>query len=330
VGVHVAPEAEFVTQFPIPALRILGVVVHIAVQLPESDQAPKVHVAERVPVYPELQIGVHVVPEAELIKQSPVPAFEMLGREAQEVEVQVPVVDQEPEEHVAERVPVYPVLHTGTHVVPEAAPETQFPAPAFVIVGVPPQLVEVQVPVGVQVPELQFAERVPEYPELQVGTQVVPDADPEIQFPGPAFAIDGVPAQLVEVQVPVGVQVPELQVAERVPVYPELQVGTHVVPEAAPETQFPAPALAIVGRPVHAVEVQVPVGVQVPVLQVAERVPVYPVLHAGTHMVPEAAPETQFPAPAFAIVGVPAQLVEVQVPVGVHVPELQVAERVPV
>jgi hypothetical protein len=64
-----------------------------------------------------------------------------VGTPEHAVEVQLPVVDHDPELQVAERVPVYPELHIGTHVDPEAAPETQFPAPAFMIVGVPEQVV---------------------------------------------------------------------------------------------------------------------------------------------------------------------------------------------
>jgi hypothetical protein len=102
-------------------------------------------------------------------------------------------------------------------VVPEAAPETQFPAPAFAIIGTPTQFVEVQVPLVVQVPEVQLALRVPEYPELQAGVHVVPEAAPETQFPAPAFVIIGVPEQVVEVQEPVVDQTEFVHVAERVP-----------------------------------------------------------------------------------------------------------------
>jgi hypothetical protein len=80
-------------------------------------------------------------------------------------------------------------------------------------------------------------------------------------------------AQLVLVQVPVGVQVPREQRAERVPVYPELHVGVQEVPEADPETQFPDPAFGIVGKPEQAVLVQVPEVLHTPDVHVAERVP---------------------------------------------------------
>lgn len=41
------------------------------------------------------------------------------------------------------------------------------------------------------------------------------------------------------------------QVAERLPLNPELHVGTHVVPDKAPELQFPLPAFRINGKPAH-------------------------------------------------------------------------------
>jgi hypothetical protein len=106
---------------------------------------------------------------------------------------------------------------------------------------------------------LHVAVRLPVYPELHVGTHVYPVADPAIQFPGPAFNKLGVPAQAELVQDPVVDQTPFVHVAERVPVYPEIHVGTHEEPEAASETQFPAPALVIEGNVVQEVVEQVPV-----------------------------------------------------------------------
>jgi hypothetical protein len=49
--------------------------------------------------------------------------------------MQVPVMDQEPELHVAEVTPLNPELQTGVHIVPLAAPAAQFPGPPFVTVG---------------------------------------------------------------------------------------------------------------------------------------------------------------------------------------------------
>jgi hypothetical protein len=99
-------------------------------------------------------------------------------------------------------------------------------------------------------------------------------------------------------------------VAERVPVYPVAQAGAHVVPLDTGREQVPVTEFRMVGAEVHAAAVtQEPVVVHVPAAeQEAERVPVYPELHVGTHVVPEVDLATQFPGPELAIVGRPAHV----------------------
>jgi hypothetical protein len=159
-----------------------------------------------------------VVPEAAFVVQSPVPPFPIVNRATQGIAVQEPEVDQVELVQVAVRVPEYPVIHKGVHVVPLGELETQFPAPAFGITGVAVQAVLLQTPVDVQLAEAHVAEREPAKPELQVGVQVVPEGALSGQSPAPEFGIPGRPLHDVLVHMPVVVQAPELQVAERDPV----------------------------------------------------------------------------------------------------------------
>lgn len=63
---HVTPSKLSAMQFPLVPSAIVGTPEHRERQAPVVVQAPESHVAERVPVNPELQTGVQVVPEAEL------------------------------------------------------------------------------------------------------------------------------------------------------------------------------------------------------------------------------------------------------------------------
>jgi hypothetical protein len=93
-------------QSPATEFGIVGREGHaVLVHVPVVTQDPALHVDERVPENPELQIGVQRVPVAEFTTQSPGPALAIAGTVAQAVLVQVPVVDQDPVEHVALRVP---------------------------------------------------------------------------------------------------------------------------------------------------------------------------------------------------------------------------------
>lgn len=189
---------------------------------------------------------------------------------------QDPLVVQTPKSHVAERVPAYPTLQTGVHMVPLAELMAQFPASALAITGREGQAVLAQVPVVIQLPEEHVAERVPENPALQVGVQVVPLAEFATQFPALASGMVGKAEQAwppTTAHAPDVDQVPVVQVAERVPENPELQVGVHMVPLAELATQFPAPASWITGSPEQGNPIHAPVVVQVPSLQEAERVP---------------------------------------------------------
>jgi hypothetical protein len=276
-GVHVVPLAAPAAQFPEFPLEMAGgrVAQAVLAQVPVVTQTLLSHVAERIPENPELQAGTQVVPEAVLVTQVPAEASGMEGRVGQgwpPTAAQAPVVDQAPVVHVAERVPVKPVRHTGVHMVPEAELAEQSPARESEMVGSPEQGRPVQVPVEVQAPKSQVAERVPEYPVLQTGTQFVPCTDSGTQFPGSAFTIEGTEGQVCA-QVPVVTQAPTLQVAERVPVYPAIQTGVHLVPEATLTRQSPFWELGMEGREEQAVEVQEPVTVHEAALHVAERVP---------------------------------------------------------
>lgn len=102
---------------------------------------------------------------------------------------------------------------------------------------------------------------------------------------------------------PVEIQAAFVQVAERVPVNPELHTGVHVVPLADPATQSPGPELAIEGVSAQAVLEQLPVVIQAELSQVAESVPAYPELQVGVQVVPLAELATQSPTPALVIEG---------------------------
>lgn len=117
----------------------------------------------------------------------------------------------------------------------------------------------VQVPSTVHAALLQVAERVPAYPVLQTGAQTVPPGDGATQSPAAELEIGGSEAQAVLVHIPVVVHTALLQVAERVPVNPELQLGVQVVPLAVPTRQLPAPALEMEGNEEQLVLVHVPV-----------------------------------------------------------------------
>lgn len=112
-----------------------------------------------------------MVPEAAEVEQFPGSESRMGGGVVQVVAkaLQVPVVDQVPELHVAfiiiprlffsnlpERVPVKPDLQTGTQEVPEAAGEEQFPASESRMGGRVAQDAA-QAPVVAHVPELHVA-----------------------------------------------------------------------------------------------------------------------------------------------------------------------------
>lgn len=73
-------------------------------QVPSVYQNPAVHEAERVPEYPELHTGVHVVPLGELEKQFPGRELEIAGS-PRHVEVHMPLITQFPALHVAVTVP---------------------------------------------------------------------------------------------------------------------------------------------------------------------------------------------------------------------------------
>lgn len=81
-----------------------------------------------------------------------------------------------------------------------------------------------------QLPTLQVAERVPPNPELQTGVQTVPSGELATQSPGMALAIEGDEAHAVLAQEPLIIQLPEEQVANRVPENPELHTGVQVAP----------------------------------------------------------------------------------------------------
>jgi hypothetical protein len=102
----VVPEAEIVAQFPAPALAMTGRVAQaVEVQDPVIPQLPELHLAERVPEYPEAQTGVHVVPSGVLVPQVPARPLVMTGGLGQAVLEQAPVTAQDPELHFAEGVP---------------------------------------------------------------------------------------------------------------------------------------------------------------------------------------------------------------------------------
>lgn len=89
-----------------------------------------------------------LVPLLELAMQSPASALGIVGNPEQTA-TQLPLTVHEPAE-VAERTLVNPVLQT----VPSTEFGTQFPFSELEIVGIDVQVVLVQTPVGVQVPEL--------------------------------------------------------------------------------------------------------------------------------------------------------------------------------
>jgi hypothetical protein len=158
-------------------------------QAPVEVHRPFVQVADKVPVKPVLQTGVHVVPVGELETQFPIPALVITGSDGQLVVEHVPEVVHNPELQVAERVPEKPELKTGVHVVPVTEFATQSPGLAFATLGKVAHEVLVQVPLVTQDPPLQVAERVPENPELQTGVHVVPEVAFVVQSPVPASPI---------------------------------------------------------------------------------------------------------------------------------------------
>jgi len=94
-----------------------------------------------------------------------------------------------------------------------------------------------------------------------------------------------------------------VQVAERVPTYPVIQAGAHVIPVLVVGAHVPAAELAMGGRVEHVVLTQIPVVVQVEVaVQVAVRVPAKSVLQVGTQDLPEGV-GLQSPGPEFAMGG---------------------------
>jgi hypothetical protein len=223
-GVHVVPSAEGETQFPgfinWPEGKIVQVV---EVQIPETDHAVLEHVAERVPENPELQVGVHVVPEAEFDMQFPAPPLAMDGVTEQDVLKQTPLVTHTVLKHEAERVPENPVWHVGVHWEPSGEGFGQFPGSEFAIAGAEVQAVLVQTPLVTQTPLEHVAERTPMYPVSQTGVQVAPEAVFVVQSPAMEWEIEGRVAQgepPATVQAPVVPQEPSLHVAERVPMKP--------------------------------------------------------------------------------------------------------------
>jgi hypothetical protein len=142
------------------------------------------------------------------------------------------------------------------------------------MVGNPEHAVLVQLPLVVHVAELHVAERVPEYPVAQVGTQPLPLAVGREQVPATEFGIAGRVVHAVLVQLPVVDHVAELHVAEGVPEYPVVQAGAHVVPLDTGREQVPVTEFRIAGAEVQEVLVQVPVVDHDPKLHVAESVPV--------------------------------------------------------
>jgi len=87
-----------------------------------------------------------------------------------------------------------------------------------------------------------------------------------MQFPGPAFGMEGKAVQRLPAHEPVVDQVPATQVADRVPVNPKLHWGVQVVVSGELVTQFPTPELRILGNPAQMVLVQLPVQVMVHIL----------------------------------------------------------------
>jgi len=117
-GEQTAASLAGITQFPTSLSLKGGAVRHCSAVFKEHDplfvHTPELQVELRDPLYPELHIGIQVVPEAEGITQFPLPAFEMAKAAVHCAPVlitQLPVFDQVPELQVALRVPEYPVLH---------------------------------------------------------------------------------------------------------------------------------------------------------------------------------------------------------------------------
>jgi hypothetical protein len=96
-------------------------------QAPVTVQAPKLHLAETVPLNPVEQAGAHVDPLGVLTPQVPLPAFGTTGGRGHGAGEQLPVTAQLPEVHVAEMVPVNPWRQAGAHVDPLEVYTAQLP-----------------------------------------------------------------------------------------------------------------------------------------------------------------------------------------------------------
>jgi hypothetical protein len=139
---------------------------------------------------------------------------------------------------------VYPALHVGLQVLPDASVLVQVPTAPLVgavdashVLG--SQVAAISLPAAVH-------EDVPEtvYPALHAGLQVLPDASVLVQVPaaplaGAAAASHGLAAHVAAISLPAAVHedVPET-------VYPESHVGLQVLPVFSVLVQSPTTPLA--------------------------------------------------------------------------------------
>jgi len=98
------------------------------------------------------------------------------------------------------------VSQTGVQDEPSRVGTTQSPTPAFATTGKEAQLEEAHDPAADQTEAVQVAVTVPKKPELHVKEQELPVGAFALQVPGPAFATEGKPAQLLLTQEPLLIQ----------------------------------------------------------------------------------------------------------------------------
>lgn len=163
---HAVPEFE---------LAIAGAAGHgLAMQEPVTPHVPAVHSAPRAgdvdAVYPAVQLGVHAVAEAESATQLPDPPLATEGSPAHGLGLHVPATPQLPAVQVAlsagEVDAVYPLLHVGVHVYPDAGEEVQAATFPLVTVGRPAHGFGLHVPPIDHVPVAQVRNGAPEYPAM--------------------------------------------------------------------------------------------------------------------------------------------------------------------
>lgn len=191
---------------------------------------------------------------------------------------------------------VYPTSHLGWHAAPDAKLAVQSPTPPWAGASEASHADASHFATAVSVPALHLVAPDTVYPLSHVGWHVDPDARLDVQSPLPPCtgALDASHGFAMHIA---AVSMPALHLVLPDTVYPPSHCGWHDDPDASCELQS-LPLLPCTGATEASHEFAKHVAaVSTPALQLDLPDTVYPMLHIGWHVVPDARLDVQSPVP---------------------------------